>query len=677
MAANKNEIKAAFERASALLNAGNIAGAEEICRSALKKSPDDGNLLCLLGAALVRRNRADEAELALRTVVSRFPEFAKAHEELGNALMIQDKNEAAVECFRRTLEIESDNGLAYSKLGTLLSKLGRKQEADQALELSAQLAPNEAALARAAEHWRAGELDKAEQAYYEILALEPDKADVFHLLAGIAMRREQFGDAAVLLRRAVELAPESVSAWMDLAITLAEREEYEEAITVAGRAIELEPALAKPRRILGDLLTRTAQYEQAIEAFRAGLEVQADNVGCLAGLGHALKTIGRRKDAIQAYRDWIAYYPAFGEAYWSLANLKNYEFTDAEVQAMQEQLDDPSLPEEPRTHFCFALGKAHEERAEYEQAFDYYERGNSARRMREVHDPVDLEVIHDRIIDVFSNEYLERHADSVEKSPAPIFIVGLPRSGSTLIEQILASHSQVDGTRELTGIGQIVQMINREAPGGEGYPDALRNMNADDFRRLGEIYLESTQRHRGGKPFFTDKMPNNFPSVGLIHLILPNAKIIDARRHPLGSCMGSYKQLFFKGQPFTYDLLELGEYYLQYRRMMDHWHEVLPGKILDIKYEDMVTDQEAQTQRLIEYCGLPWEDACLTFHETDRAVFTASSEQVRQPIYQSAVDHWRNYEPQLGELIDVLAPVLQDLPEDQLPASLSRKSGGT
>jgi tetratricopeptide (TPR) repeat protein len=674
MAVRKNEIKAAFERVSARMSTGNFTDAENLCRDALAKFPDDGNLLCLLGAALVRQSRPDEAEAILRAVASRFPDFAKVHEELGNALMSQDRHQEAIECFQHTIELESDNGPAHYKLGTLLNKIGNTRDGEKAMEIAASLAPNRVAMAQAAEYQRAGDLAKAEQACHEILARDPDNPDAFRLLAELAMQRKQFGDAVVFSRRAVELAPNMVAAWLNMASALAEREEFDEAIDAARKAVELEPGLAKPWRIVGDLLTRTGKYEQAIDAFRTGLKKQSDNVGCLAGLGHALKTIGQRNEAIQTYRDWVRMHPSFGEGYWSLANLKNYEFTDAEVKAMHQQIRDPKLPDEPRVHFCFALGKAHEDRAEFDHAFDYYEQGNSARRMKEVHDPVELEVIHDRIIDVFTDDFLDKRADLGQPDPAPIFIVGLPRSGSTLIEQILASHSQVDGTRELTGIGQIIHMIDRQTA---AYPEALLDMTADDLRWLGDVYLESTLRHRGGKQFFTDKMPNNFPSVGLIHLILPNAKIIDARRHPLDSCMSSYKQLFFKGQPFTYDLVELGEYYLQYRRMMDHWHQSLPGKVLDIQYEELIADQESQTRRLLEHCGLPWEEACLSFHETERAVFTASSEQVRQPLYRTAVNHWRNYEHRLEAVIDVLAPVLRKLPEAQRPASLSRKPGGT
>ena len=387
-------------------------------------------------------------------------------------------------------------------------------------------------------------------------------------------------------------------------------------------------------------------------------------------MGHALKTIGRQDDAIAAYRECIRLYPSAGETYWSLANLKTFRFTDEDIENMKKFVGEEKLPDETRVNFNFALGKAYEDRSEFRRGFSYYETGNRIRRETERYDPVSTEVIHDRIIETISPELLKKNEKSGDPDSAPIFIVGLPRSGSTLIEQILASHEQVEGTHELPDLPRTIMEINKQRPHGETYPEALSYFSAEELHQLGRQYLDSTLRHRTGLPFFTDKMPNNFPSIGLIQLILPNAKIINARRHPLDSCMGSFKQLFFKGQAFTYDLVEIGEYYLEYQRLMDHWHDLLPGKILDIQYEEMVMDQEAQTRRLIDFCELPWDDGCLRFYETDRAVNTASSEQVRQPIYSKSLNSWRRFEDELQPLIEVLEPLLMKLPEDQRPSCL-------
>jgi hypothetical protein len=311
-------------------------------------------------------------------------------------------------------------------------------------------------------------------------------------------------------------------------------------------------------------------------------------------------------------------------------------------------------------NFLFALAKAHEDRGDYDQAWDYYVAGNAKRRSLEHYDPVSFEIRNDAVIDVFTQEFLQRNTGLGNPDPAPIFIIGLPRSGSTLLEQILASHSMVEGTAELPYIKRVEHSLSKNRVDGINYPRAVRELGEPHFKSLGQDYLDAAALHRVvGTPRFIDKMPNNFPAVGLIHLILPNAKIIDARRYPLDSCLSNFRQLYGQGQPFTYDLTDIGEYFLEYQRMMDHWHAVLPGRVLTVQYEDVVTDFENQVRRLLEYCELPWEDACLRYHETDRPVRTASSEQVRQPVYTKSVHFWRRHEKNLGELIDVLRPTLE------------------
>ena len=351
--------------------------------------------------------------------------------------------------------------------------------------------------------------------------------------------------------------------------------------------------------------------------------------------------------------------PDFAEVYWSLANLKTFRFSAAEVADMERRLAQESLDDDARVHFMFTLGKAHEDVREFDRAFEYYDKACRTQRMRIAYDPVDTEVMHQRIRKVFNPQLLAgAPAVPAAADTVPIFIVGLPRSGSTLIEQILASHSQVEGTAELPDLARVISEITRRYPELK-YPEAVASLDAGELRALGAMYLERTRRHRSGKPFFTDKMPNNFSGIGLIRLILPQAKIIDARRHPLDSCLGSFKQHFALGQSFSYDLVELGEFYLEYRSIMRHWHEVLPGQVLEMRYEELIRDQELQTRRLLDYCGLQWEEACLRFHETERPVRTASSEQVRQPLYSSSVNHWRNFRGHLGPLIEVIGTELE------------------
>jgi hypothetical protein len=399
--------------------------------------------------------------------------------------------------------------------------------------------------------------------------------------------------------------------------------------------------------------------------------LNADAPGVQMGYGHVLKTLGDQAAALCAYRAAIAGKPDFGEVYWSMANLKVFHFEDAEVAAMEEQLKHSDLAESADIHFRFALGKACEDMGDYEKAWHYYDTGNQRQRKRVFHDPVAFEVRHEEIIEVFSKEFLAQHAGQGDESSAPIFIVGLPRSGSTLIEQILASHSQVEGTAELPTLGQLAASIGRYRRDNLQYPHAVRELRTKDFRGYGRQYIDESRAFRStDKPFFTDKLPNNFAHVGLVQLILPNAKIINARRHPFDSCLGGYKQLFGKGQDFTYDMMELAVYYRQYHETMRHWHRVLPGKVLDVHYEETVTDLETQVRRILEHCGLPFEEACVRFHETRRAIKTASSEQVRQPLYTSALGTWRHYEKHLDLWREEFADILEELPDTVRNAGL-------
>jgi tetratricopeptide (TPR) repeat protein len=644
--------------------------AEEICRSALTDYPRDPKLRCLLGTTLIRCHQNEEAAQHLSQVARMYPDFPKAHRELGNALLGLGRGPEAIESFQRVVELTPDKGVAHFDLSIALSKLGRAEEADAAMERSFAVQPERREMLTAVEHQRAGRFAEAEKIYRFVLAGDPKNVNAMRLLGSVALEMERYRMAARLLRNAVTLAPEFFGAWVDLARVYMEWDKFDESFETLEHAIRLEPELAYPRMMLGNLLSKAGRYDEAVAAFHVALEKQPDHGGSMAGLGHALKTIGRPEDAIETYRECIGKYPAFGEAYWSLANLKTYRFDDAEVAAMEQHVDDERLVDETRVNLNYALGKAFDDRRDFDRAFSFYEHGASLRRLHESYDPVQTEVIHDRIIDVFTSEFLAGHAGSGDPDDAPIFIVGLPRSGSTLVEQILASHSQVEGTHELPDLPRVIRTINQQKLRGTSYPEALTHMDAEGLVELGQQYLASTQRHRTGVTHFTDKMPNNFPGIGLLALILPNAKIVNARRHPLDSCMGSFKQLFYKGQAFTYDLVELGEYYLEYQRIMDHWQAVLPGRVLDVQYEEMVTDQEAQTRRLIEHCGLPWEANCLRFYETDRAVNTASSEQVRQPIYSGSIHSWRRFESHLEPLIEVLEPLLRELPEDQWPDSM-------
>jgi tetratricopeptide (TPR) repeat protein len=651
--------RAAFERAVTFLRAGDGVMAEQLCRDALADCPDEPNLLSLLGAALNRQNRGAEAEPLLRRALAELPDYAKGHEEHARSLLQLGRFEDAIEELRRALQLDPQLRSAQLALVHALAESGRADDAEEQMQSFLRLDPARERIVKAAELQRAGKLEEAEGIYREILARDPRHVEALRLLALVAFQTEHYGQAEKLLDRAVEIAPDFVAAWIDLGRTQLERLDIPAALASMQRAQELSPRSSNVQVHLGNVLARAGRHDEAVEAYRRAIALRPDAPFGYLGLGNTLKTIGRQAEAIAAYRQATAIRPAHSEAWWSLSNLKTFRFDDEEVKAIEQQLATERLPDETRAQFSFALGKAYEDRGDYPRAFDHYERGNRTRRPLESYDPVQTEAINERIREVFDAEFLASHAGAGDPDPAPIFVVGLPRSGSTLIEQILASHSQVDATHELPEAGRLIQRINRDRRDRLVYPDAVRGFGGGDWSALGRAYIEATRKYRRGAPQFIDKMPNNFANVGLLALALPNAKFINARRHPLDTCLSCYKQLFARGQPFTYDLVELGEYYLEYARMMDHWHAVLPGRVLDVQYEAVVAYLEREARRMLAYCGLPWEDACLRYWETERAIRTASSEQVRRPIYDSSIGVWRNYERQLAGLIEILAPVLQ------------------
>ncbi|MGH8222467.1 MAG: tetratricopeptide repeat-containing sulfotransferase family protein, partial [Woeseiaceae bacterium] len=411
----------------------------------------------------------------------------------------------------------------------------------------------------------------------------------------------------------------------------------------------------------GTILVRKGDHEPALELYErilANYPLQSD---AHMNYGHTLKTVGRLDDAIAAYRASIDLRPATGECYWSLANLKTFRFSDEDIASMRAQVVTDGGDPDDQAHLAFALGKAFEDRQQFDESFEHYARGNTVRRRHHPYNARANVVDTARQIRTLNREFFATREGWGCPAPDPIFIVGLPRAGSTLLEQILASHSQVEGTAELPDVIAISRKLGQKSRRNPAsyYPEVLRDLSKDTVRELGESYLSTTRIQRRGTPYFIDKMPNNFQHIGLIHLILPNAKIIDARRHPMACCFSCFKQLFAHGQTFTYDLTDLGRYYCSYVSLMDHWDEVLPGRVLRVQYEDTVADSEAQIRRLLDHCGLDFEEQCLRFHETERPVRTPSSEQVRKPIYREGLEYWRNYQEHLEPLKRTLAPLLE------------------
>ena len=651
--------KAALVDAINLVNAGRIGEAMERCRDAIDANPNDVNMTALLGAILLKSREPDLAEKYLRRAIELAPDFAKPHEDLGFLLSESGRLEEAVPLLQNATRLDPNSERGFMALGRALSGLGRGEEADAAFESAFDLNPIRKKLAFAAEHHKAGRLEDAEKTYREVLEIQPNHVDALRFLAGILASKDRVEEAELLLGRALKVAPDFTLAHMDLGHLFSEQHRHAEAVACFKKACQLEPEKPRPRYALASSLAESGKTSEATETYRKVISLKADHAGAWLGLGHNLKTVGEQEEAIDAYRQCINIRPDNGEVYWSLANLKTYKLTPDDIDAMERAIDKEEVSEQSLVNFLFALAKAHEDHGDFDKAWDFYQRGNTRQRALEHYDPVETEVTNDELIEVFTSELLNHKPAMGHDDPAPIFIVGLPRSGSTLIEQILASHSMVEGTSELPYIGRVATCLNRNRADGINYPFSVRELKAANFDALGREYLQRASIHRQlGRPRFIDKMPNNYPSVGFIHLILPNAKIIDARRHPLDATLSCYRQLFAKGQSFVYDLTDIGEYFVQYQRMMDHWHQVLPGKVLTLQYEELVMDLETHVRRLLDHCELPFEEACLRFWETDRPVRTASSEQVRQPIFTSSIHRWRNYEQHIGELAEVLEPLL-------------------
>lgn len=646
------------------IKAGRPLRAEETCRDYLEIHPGCVDHLRLLGHALMKQNRLKEAEEQIRFAIELRPTHPQLHEDLGSVLGLQHRFEESIPHLEKAIQLEPTLPLAHKKLGRALAAIGRGSEADEAFMEFFDRDPDKGEIAIAADHIKAGRTDEAVGLLRGMLRKNPDNVDALCFLA-LAYRKESKGlaDAEALLRRATQVAPDHVSAWLNLGALLSEQSKYLKAIDCFKQATRLEPAHPGAWALLGNAYGQASYPEKSVHAYEKSIKLKPDIAHHQMGYAHVLKTIGNQEGSLAAYRKAVHLRPQFGEVYWSMANLKIFKFEDEEINAMLEQVGNEGLTESEDVHFRFALGKAMEDRNDYDKAWHFYHSGNQNQRMTVSYDPVDTADKRKDIREVFNREFLLENEGNGLGDADPILILGMPRSGSTLIEQILASHSQVEGTAELPTLGMLSSSIGRYRSDNVHFPMACRDLRKKDWRAYGQQYMEETRRYREtDKPFFTDKLPNNFPMVGLLHLILPNAKVINTLRHPFDTLLGNYKQLFGHGQNFTYDMYDLADYYKQYITIMQHWHEVLPGKVLDVHYEDTVLDLEGQVRRILSHCGLEYEDACVRFHENPRAVKTASSEQVRQPIYTSALGKWRQYEKHLGVWQEELADIIEDLP---------------
>ncbi len=630
--------------------------------------PNEPNAQLILAKSQLLAGQLASAVLRLESIVSAQPRFVSALNELATAYERQGFGGQALTMFERVVAIKPDLPAAWLAISRHRAAFGDHAGSDAANARYLKYSTREPALLMAASAMCDGRIADAERLLKTRLFEAPTDVAAMRMLAELAVRLGRNEDGKALLQRCLELAPGFQAARQNYAMVLHRENEPELALSELEMLLAANPESASALNLKAAVLCRVGDYVPAIAIYERVLLAYPTQPRLWLSYGHALKTAGQQAESIAAYRKCIALDPAMGEAYWSLANLKTFRFDAADVSVMSRQRDLTDLDPEQRCQFEFALGKALEDEADYAAAFHHYAAGNAQRNALMPYSPEDSTQRVRRSKTVFTREFFVDRAGNGNGSDAddPIFIVGLPRSGSTLIEQILSSHSQVEGTMELPEIISMTRDLRRQATAAQlgSYHEMLAATPHEALRELGEQYLQKTRiQRKQGTPFFIDKMPNNFFHIGLIHLALPRAKIVDARRHPLACCFSGFKQFFARGQNFSYGLENIGRYYRDYVELMAHFDAVLPGRVHRVFYERMVDDTEFEVRRLLDYCGLPFEPGCLKFFENDRPVRTASSEQVRKPIYREGVDHWRHFEPWLDPLKQVLGPVLTMYPE--------------
>jgi tetratricopeptide (TPR) repeat protein len=619
-------------------------------------------------SAVCRRYKSDfdAALAALAKLKAVAPEHGRAYQEEGHTFRDMGQMDDALLAYSRACRYNPALAASWRCQHKILTDKGMQ---GQAVQVQAQLKHLQALpppLVAVMDLIAQGRLLKAEDICRQFLLKIPQHAEGMRLLADIGTRLGVLDDAEFLLESALLFEPNNVRVRIDYVQALRKRQKFQQALEQAKLLLKSSPQNPQFQSLFGVESMQSGDFDAAQKAFDSVLtQIPGDPI-TLCSKGHAHKTCGKYEAAVDSYRAALVSQPQYGEAYYSLANLKVYAFSDDEIDAMRTHERNDNLSHLDRVHFCFALGKAYEDKKEFATSFEYYVRGNHLKKSLSRYDAEQMSEELQAQRDVCTSDFFAGKASFGHTDPDPIFIVGLPRAGSTLLEQILSSHSLVDGTLELPNILSLSQRLRRRGrqEGASGYPELLGELSADEFTAFGEEYIGETRIHRQEAAYFTDKMPNNFRHIGLIQLMLPNAKIIDARRHPMSCCFSGFKQSFAEGQEFSYDLGDIGRYYADYVALMDHWDDALPDKVLRVYYEDVVADIDTQVRRILDYCGLPFEKACIDFHETDRSIRTPSSEQVRQPIYKSGLDQWRNFEPWLEPLKEALGPVLDRYPID-------------
>jgi tetratricopeptide (TPR) repeat protein len=626
----------------------------------LARSPGDRDALLCLAVAQRYLGHIPEALAALAALQRAHPKFSRLYEERGRCFVELRRAPEAIQAFEQAVQLNHALPGSWGMLEGLYRMRGDNDSRVLAASHVATLRAQPQELVVATGLVADGDLEPAEALTRAYLRTHGDHVEAMRLLARIGIAHKIYLDAQVLLAAVLERAPGYRAARQEYAFVLVELHRYQEARAELDGLLKDDPANRDLRTLAASCCVGLGEHQRAIELYRELLLGSPVDAEAYLSIGHAQKTLGQSAAAIASYQQAAACRADFGDAYWSLANLKTYRFSDAELAQMQSALGAAATALADRYHLCFALGKAFEDRGDFAVAFEHYRRGNELKRPECRYRAELIETNTREQLRVCTREFFDSRRQFGEPCADPIFIIGLPRSGSTLLEQILASHSQVEGTQELPNIQQLVSRLRGFEPelGTPRYPQILTTLSAADATALGAQYLADTRVYRSGRAHFIDKMPNNFRHVGLMHLMLPNARIIDARREPMACCFSNFKQLFANGQEFTYSIEDIARYYRTYLELMGHWDTVLPGRILRVYHEDVVEDLEGSVRRLLDFCGLEFEPQCVAFHETQRSVRTASSEQVRQGINRAGLEQWKHFEPWLGPLQDALGDAL-------------------
>ncbi|MBS0417172.1 MAG: sulfotransferase [Proteobacteria bacterium] len=630
-------------------------------QSVLSSHP--GHRDALLFSAIAQRllNKLPEALGTLSELERQYPAFSRLYEERGRCFVAQRQARPAIQAFVKAVQLNNSLPGSWSMLEGLYRMQGETQNASVAAKSVAALRAQASEVVLADSLFADGDLEAAESLIRDYLLQHGDNIEAMRLLARIGIAHEVYLDAQILLAAVLQRAPEHRAARHEHALVLVELQRFEEAAREVAHLLTDQPNDRQLKILEAAAAVGLGEFERALAIYRNLLVGTVEDAEAHLSIGHVLKTLGQAQPAIESYQRSAGLRPDFGDAYWSLANLKTYRFAAQELEQMRRAVDAPATPLVDRYHLCYAIGKALEDRQEFAESFRYYRLGNELKRPECRYGAALIERNTRKQIEVCTAGFFADRRNWGDPAPDPIFIVGLPRAGSTLLEQILASHSRVEGTQELPNIQQIVTRLHGFGPENEDprYPRILTNLGAGDLARLGAEYLSATRIYRrSGAPFFIDKMPNNFRHVGLLHLMLPNARIIDARREPMACCFSNFKQLFAGGQEFTYSIDDIARYYRTYIELMRHWDSVLPGRVLRVFHEDVVDDLEGSVRRLLDFCGLEFEEQCITFHQNKRSVRTASSEQVRQGINREGLEQWKHFEPWLGPLKEALGDAL-------------------